>query len=95
MRKVFDLKTRIVTEELDAPVTPETAEQQAMRLAAIAEQNDKMSTIADPIVSAIANMTRAEIATHIDNEFDAMNIQQRRVLKALALAARFAIRKGL
>jgi hypothetical protein len=66
----------------------------AMRDAANAELADRQATIDDPMVQAVATMTRAEIKTHIDNTFPAMTAGQRQVLKAMALAARFAIRKG-
>lgn len=93
MRAVIDLKENSVAQHPNV-ITQETDEERAARLAAIAERDDQLATIGSPIVSAVASMTRAEIVAHIDAEFSSMTAEQRHVLKALALAARSAIRRA-
>ena len=93
MRIVIDLESRSATQHPDEP-TSETDEQRAARLAAIAERDDQIATVSHPFITNIVSMTRSDIIAYIDNQFSAMTAAQRQALKALALAARFAIKKG-
>lgn len=61
-------------------IAAETARQQSA--------TDKSATYADPLIAALAGMSRDEIKAHIDTVFPGLTAAQRNVLKALALAVR-------